>query len=370
MKTGFDKFDKMDKTDRNAFYRTLVVVASLILIAWGCLVIVKPFIPALLLAIIFTLATWPAYTWLTAKLNDRKTLAAILMTIALSACFIVPLIFLGTSLAENFSRLYTGMIAPLMASPDSPPVWLSDIPVAGPYLQDLWMEYVATSLKESANLKEQVAPKLIAVGAMLGRGMLDVSLGVLIAFFLFRHGNSVARRVNHLITKFVGSRGQHLLLVSKQTLIGVIYGVLGTALAQGALAGIGFYIAGVPGATFLGFVTMIVSFIPMAPPLVWVPAAFWLFTNGDIGAGVFMSVWGLFVISGVDNIIRPYFISLGSSLPLPLIFLGVFGGVIAFGFIGLFIGPTLLTVAYALLIEWSTGDKKVTPANDPVVPKA
>src|SRR5690606_3111882 len=118
-----------------------------------------------------------------------------------------------------------------------------------------------------------IAPKLIAAGKAIGRGAIDLSLGVLIAFFFFRHGTVVAARVANLIDKFAGPRGEHLLSVSKKTIIGVVYGVLGTALAQGALAGFGFWVAGVPGATFLGLVTLLLSFIPAGPPFIWVPAA-------------------------------------------------------------------------------------------------
>jgi predicted PurR-regulated permease PerM len=210
-------------------------------------------------------------------------------------------------------------------------------------------------------LRDYIAPKLIATGAAIGHGVLDLSIGVLITFFFFRHGVMVAARTNMLIEKFVGARGRHLLDVSKKTIIAVVYGVLGTALAQGALAGIGFWIAGVPGAPFLGLVTLLLAFVPLGPPLVWVPATIWLFSNGFMGHGVFLFFWGLLIISGVDNLIRPYFISLGSSLPLLLVILGVFGGLFAFGFIGLFIGPTLLAVAFALLMEWSHSDHKRLP---------
>lgn len=352
------RFENLDKLDRSTIYRTLVVVAGVVLILWGCLVIIRPFIPAFLLAIIFTLSTWPAFVWLKGRLDGRRTLAAFLMTLLLATCFLVPLIFLGSSLADNFSRLYSGIIEPFMNSPTEVPSWVSDIPWAGPHIEALWTNYMTNTAGESASIKAYVAPKLIATGTAIGRGALDLSLGVLIAFFFFRHGTSVANRVAALINKFVGPRGQHLLNVSKQTIIGVVYGVLGTALAQGALAGFGFWVAGVPGATFLGLVTAIMSFVPMGPPLVWVPAAFWLFSGDMMGHGIFMAVWGIVVISGIDNIIRPYFISLGSDLPLPLVLIGVFGGLIAFGFIGLFIGPTLLAVAYTMVIEWTQIDKK------------
>lgn len=355
------RFENFDKLEKSTIYRTLAIVVSVALILWGCIIILEPFIPAFLLAIIFTLSTWPAFTWLKDRLDGRRTLAAFVMTLLLALCFLVPLIFLGSSLGENFSRLYNGVIAPMVYGPAEAPAWLTDLPF-GEEIENLWNTYIATGSGD-ASVKTYIAPKLLAIGKAIGQGVLDVSLGVLIAFFFFRHGVVVAQRTSMLIDKFAGPRGQHLLSVSKKTIIGVVYGVLGTALAQGALAGIGFWIAGVPGATFLGLVTLLLSFIPAGPPFVWVPAAFWLFSNDMMGAGIFMTIWGLVVISAVDNIIRPYFISLGSNLPLPLVILGVFGGLIAFGFIGLFIGPTLLAVAYTLVIEWSHVDRK--PANAP-----
>lgn len=132
----------------------------------------------------------------------------------------------------------------------------------------------------------------------------------------------------------------------------MVNGVIGTAAAQGLLALIGFWIAGVPGAIVLGLVTFALSLIPMGPPLVWVPAAAWLFWHGEYGYGVFLVIWGFFVISGVDNVLKPYLISRGGNLPLVVVLLGVFGGILAFGFMGLFLGPTLLAVAYSLISDW------------------
>lgn len=350
---------RFENIDKNTVYRTLVIVASVALILWGCLVVLSPFIPAFLLAIIFTLSTWPAYSWLKDKLEGKKTLAATLMTLALALCFLVPMVFLGTSLAENFGRLYAGVVEPLVNNPGNTPAWMKELPWIGSNIEQIWANFVTSSADESASMRDFIVPKLIATGAAIGRGVLDLALGVIITFFFFLHGVAAAERLKSLIEKFVGPRGQHLLDVSKRTAIGVVYGVLGTALAQGALAGIGFWIAGVPGAPFLGLVTLLLSFVPMGPPLIWVPATAWLLSNGLITPGIFMAFYGLVVISGVDNIIRPYFISLGSSLPLLLVILGVFGGLIAFGFIGLFIGPTLLAVAFALLMEWSHSDKKL-----------
>ena len=154
-----------------------------------------------------------------------------------------------------------------------------------------------------------------------------------------------------------GERGTRLLNVAENTINGVVYGMLGTALAQGALAALGLWIAGVPGALFLGLLTSLLSFVPMGPPMVWFPAAAWLISTGEIEWGIFMGLWGFFLVSTVDNVIRPYFISLGSALPLLLVFLGVLGGIVAFGLLGVFIGPTLLAVGYTMMREWSHSEE-------------
>ncbi|NCC22877.1 MAG: AI-2E family transporter, partial [Alphaproteobacteria bacterium] len=241
-----------------------------------------------------------------------------------------------------------------------PPLWLSDTPWVGPYLTSLWLEFFSDSERMIETLQGYIGPvsqQLISIGAVIGQGVLDIAIGVFIAFFFFRNGLQVAGHISVMSHRFFGPRGQHLLLVSKKTVIGIVYGMLGTALAQGALAGIGFWIAGVPGAPFLGLLTFMLSFFPVGAPLIWVPATIWLFSEGATGMAIFMGLWGLLLVSSIDNVIRPYFISLGSSLPLLVVLIGVFGGIIAFGFIGLFIGPTLLAVAYALVTEWGRTDQ-------------
>lgn len=356
------RFDTLDTLDKNFLFKTGVLIAAVVIILWGCIIILSPFVPAIMLSIIFCLATWPAYAWLETRLKNRPALAAFLMTVLLAVCFLVPLVFLGSSLAENFSKLYSGTVDYLNKNEGRTPLWVHDVPVVGGLLDDFWSRYLGNTDQVTDSLRNISVPlsqKLIAFGAAIGRGILDLTLGVLIAYFFFRHGVQAVNRTSVLIDRFLGPRGQHLLNVSKRTLIGVVYGIVGTALAQGTLAAIGFWIAGVPAAPFLGLMTFLISFVPMGPPFIWVPATLWLFSNGHIGMGLFMGVWGFFVVSLIDNFIRPYFISLGSNLPLLLVLLGVLGGVIAFGFIGIFIGPTLLALAYTLIMEWSHKEKDV-----------
>jgi predicted PurR-regulated permease PerM len=283
------------------------------------------------------------------------------MTCLLAACFIFPLVIIGTSLADNFTQVYSALQSTLLNKTEDTAKMLQSVPYAGHYLEKYWTWFSADKERLSAALQEYAAPtsqKLIALGGVVGQGLLDITLGVLISYFFFRYGTRVAARLSTLIEKFGGAGGQHILNVSKSTLIGVVYGLLGTAVAQAALAAFGFWVAGVPGATFLGLITFFLSFIPMGPPLLWLPAALWLYTEGHASWGIFLVAWGVLAIASVDNFLKPYFISLGSDLPLLLILLGVLGGIIAFGFIGVFIGPTILAVAYSLVIDWSTTREK------------
>jgi predicted PurR-regulated permease PerM len=187
----------------------------------------------------------------------------------------------------------------------------------------------------------------------LGGGLVQLALSIFIAFFLFRDGVAIGQRVTAAVERIGGERGMHLLEVAGNTVRGVVYGILGTGLVQALMAGIGFLIAGVPGAALLALLTFFLSVVPVGPPLVWLPAALWLFYQGKTGWGIFLLVWGV-IVSSVDNVVKPWLISQGSDLPFILIFFGVLGGALVFGFIGVFIGPTLLAVGYRMVEEWGT----------------
>jgi predicted PurR-regulated permease PerM len=352
--------------DRAQFYQLIGGLAAVALILLGCLVILMPFFPAILLSTIFTLATWPAFEWLNARLKQRTALAATLMTLALAACFIAPLVIIGTSIADNYTKIYDGILNFLSGDTSKNAEQLASVKYIGPYLEKGWLTAMSDKAKLMENLKEYAKPTsalLLRLGSTIGTGMLDITLGVIISFFFFRHGTHVAVRVRALIDTFGGEQGQKLLKVSKNTLIGVVYGILGTALLQGVVAAIGFMITGVPGATFLGLMTFFLSLVPMGPPLIWGPAALWLFSEGNTWPAIILAVWGAAVVGSIDNFMKPWFISRGSDMPLLLVLLGIMGGALAFGFIGFFIGPTLLALAYSLVLEW-TSTRGTKPSED------
>lgn len=352
---------QLNLKDRIQIYQLVAGLTCVTLILIGCLIILTPFFPAMLLSTIFTLATWPAFMWLQARIRHRTALAAALMTMFLAACFIAPLFIIGTSVADNYTKVYDGVVHFLQTDPETTSKALGEVRVVGPYLQKLWLTFMSDREHMMTTLQQYAQPTsemLLRLAATIGRGLLDITLGVLISYFFFRHGLHVAVRVRALIDKFGGEHGQNLLKISKDTLIGVVYGILGTALLQGLLAAIGYWIAGIPGATFLGLMTFFLSLLPMGPPLIWLPASLWLFSQNQNSWGVFLIVWGVLVIASVDNFMKPYFISRGSDMPLLLVLLGIMGGAIAFGFIGIFIGPTLLALAYSLVVEWTSTRSK------------
>ena len=342
----------------------IVVVVLLLILAIGCLTVLRPFLSALLWALILSFATWPLHAWLVGRLRGRRTLAATLMTLLVAAIFILPLAAVGTGLADSVTKV-AGMLGVLLdEGPPGPPDWVAELPVVGRQLAEQWLELERLGTAWTSELQHYLEAGrdwLLSIGVRLGEAILQVSLGVLAAFFFFRDGAEGARRLLVAVERLAGHRAQQLLAVAGGTVRSVIYGVIGTALAQAALQAIGLWLAGVPAPFFLGFLTFFLSFVPLGPPLVWLPASLWLLYNGAAGAGIFLAVWGLLVVSGVDNILRPYLISRGANLPLILVFLGVVGGVLAFGFLGVFLGPTLLAIGYVLVEEWSAGTRTSAP---------
>ncbi|MFL6581711.1 MAG: AI-2E family transporter [Burkholderiales bacterium] len=334
----------------------------------GCLLVLLPFVTALLMAAILTYSTWPVNVRLREALGGRKTLAAGLMMVGACVLLVAPFVFVAMSLADSIAELVEASRKAFAHGPPQAPAWLIDLPLVGDTLASYWDTLTHDSTRLFDDLKGLIAPAqsvLLTGGSLLFAGLLQLGLSVLVAFFLYRDGEAAAARITRMAGRIGGARGLHLLHVAGNTVLSVVYGILGTALAQGLVAGIGFVIAGVPGAALLGLITFFLSVVPVGPPLVWVPAALWLFSDGSTGWAIFLAVWGVLGISMVDNVLKPIIISKGSNLPFMLGFLGVLGGVATLGFIGIFIGPTLLAVGYRMFNEWvDTEELGVHPVVD------
>ncbi len=240
--------------------------------------------------------------------------------------------------------------------PTDPPAWLQRIPIAGPGVASYWQELVESREEMNNLLRQFLDPTrrlALAAVSLFAQGLLQLVLVIFFVFFIFRDAHIYADALHTGSRMLAGDLGERMLALVEGTVTGVMAGIVGTAAAQAVVAMIGFIIAGVPGILILTLATFFFSLVPViGATLIWVGAATWLYNEGQTGWAVFMVLWGMFGISSVDNFLKPVLISRSASLPLLLIIVGVFGGILVFGFIGLFLGPTLLALGQVLIREW------------------
>ncbi len=334
--------------------RLLAQILLLVLLG-ACLWVLTPFVTALFWAAVLAFASWPVMRFLTRVLKGNASLAAGLLTSGWVLIVAGPLVWLGFNIADHI-RNATELIKNLRVTglPDAPE-WLIDVPMVGGRLLELWQtvdQQGAAFLATAKPYMGQTGNWLLARSASIGAGILELALSLLLVFFFYRDGPRLANFAKSLVERLIEDRADYYINLVAGTVRRVVNGVIGTAAAQAIVALFGFAVAGVPGALLLAALTFMLSLIPMGPPLVWGPAVAWLVFQNEYGMAVFMFLWGLLVISSVDNFLKPYLISRGGNLPLVVVLMGVFGGLFAFGFMGLFLGPTLLAVAYSLVSDW------------------
>lgn len=330
-------------------------IAIITLLAIGCIYVLLPFTAAILFAAIFCLFTWPLYHRLWLRLGKRDTRAAIIMTLLLLIALILPMAYLAMNLADSSERLINALGSGLLNFQPKVPEWMRNLPVVGEQIR-LSVERATVSNVELLQIfKQYYEPmRVFALRAvqLVAGGFIQLLLVVFVAFFFYRDGEKIAQSLITIVSRLGGELGKEMLILSCNTVKGVMLGIFGTALAQSIVAMVGFLLAGAPAPLLLACATFFLSVIPIGPPIIWGGAAFWLYNQGEIGWAIFLGLYGLLAISTVDNIVKPILISHTSNLPLLLIVFGVLGGALTFGFIGIFLGPTLLAVGFTLIQHW------------------
>ncbi|MBX3717077.1 MAG: AI-2E family transporter [Burkholderiales bacterium] len=336
-------------------------VAGVALLVVGCFLVVRPFLAALLFAAVLCLSTWPAFRWVRDRLGGRNSLAALLFVLAMLLAIALPVALAGFSLVTHSAQAIDFVRGLIDRGPFELPPWMTGLPVVGSSIDEYWHRLIG-SREEIVALARRLADPakrlLVAAGTAAGEGLLYILLAIFMAFFFYRDGEAVARMVRDGMARLAGwEQGAAVLDTAQSAIKGVVYGLIGTGLAQAAVALVGYVVAGVPGAVTLSALTFVLSFIPMGPAILWGGAAAWLYSNGETGWAIFMLAYGFLVISSVDNVVKPILMSRAGNLSMLLVVLGVFGGAVAFGFIGIFVGPTLLAVAWGLLNAWLRAQK-------------
>jgi predicted PurR-regulated permease PerM len=334
-----------------------VGLAALSALLAGCFLVLRPFLSALLWAAILAYTTWPAYRFLTDRGRLGPSWAAGVMVAAMMLVIGLPLAFAAPTSAQDIEGLRGAIQALLTQGMPGLGDTISRIPVIGGFLRerydalDLGVGNLVNVLRPYVG---DVAQALLRVLLAVLSGVAEVFLAILLSFFFYRDGQRLAAAVDEIAARIAGGRGRRLMALTGAVTRGVVYGLLGTAVVQGALTTFGLWISGVPQPVLLGVVAGVISILPVGAPVVWIPATIWLLASGSTGWGIFMGLYGTFVISSVDNFIRPWLISRGADLPLLLTLLGALGGAFAFGFLGLFLGPVLLAVAFTVIKDWAS----------------
>jgi len=326
---------------------TLMRTAFGLVLVYGCWRVLAPFAPAIFFAIAIVVSTWPAHAWLLSRLGQRRVLASLLSCAFVGVVVVVPVMLLFVAFREAAIWLLA-VLDEWKAHGLDMATLLSGMPFIGGPVGRWWSALPTDSSAWLSQFGDPARKSLVTVARAFGNGLGQIILAALLLFALFRDGDRIGRRLEAIALGMGGPLARDSLHTVHRTIGGVMLGVLGTALAQAVVAIAGFLIAGVPNAFLLGALTFILSMAPIGPPLIWGGAAIWLEQNGHSGAAIFMALYGLFCISLIDNIVKPFLISRSSRVPFAVTFMGVIGGMLAFGVAGVFIGPALLAVAVNL----------------------
>lgn len=350
--------------------RVVLGVMFLILLIAASLWVLRPFLLALIWATMVVIATWPLMRAVQARLGGRRGLAVAVMTTLFLLVFVAPLWSAVSVIVEHTDEVAAMSKSFSVARIPSPPAWLEGIPIAGPKITEVWRELAASTPEQ---LGDKLLPYARVAGSWfvvqaggIGRMLLQLLLTIVIAAVLYASGETAAATVLRFARRLAGERGEYVAVLAGKAIRAVALGVVVTAIVQSTLAGVGLAIAGVPYAGFLTAVAFVLCIAQLGPSLVLFPAVGWLYWRGDFLWATVLLVWSLVVVS-LDNFLRPWLIKRGADLPLLLILVGVIGGLLAFGVIGLFVGPVILAVTYTLLSAWmnETDAAPAIPAQTP-----
>ncbi|WP_435979839.1 AI-2E family transporter [Psychrobacter sp. DM4] len=338
----------------------LLAITLLAVLFILCFQVIQFFIVPALWAAILAYVTFPVYQFFNEKARFSSGVSAGVMTVSITLIIGIPLVFGLFILQQEAVSLISNLIYRIRVGYLDVPESIKDLPIIGQQVKDvLW--------RINKNPEETLEAFRVWVQSHLyyGKVALDVVLSslaklgmaLMTLFFFYRDGTSLIRQIRQALRNIIGNRIDGYIDSVGTTTRAVVYGIGLTALAQALLAGIGYYFAGAPSPILLTIVTFIIALIPFGTPFVWGGVSIWLLSQGYTAEGIGLALWGTLVISWVDNLIRPIVISGATKIPFIIIFIGVLGGLTAFGFVGLFIGPVVLAIGLAVWREWISNHK-------------
>ena len=334
--------------------RMLFSVTFIDLMTLACFWVVQPFILGFAWASMVVIATWPLLIKLQTLLWGQRLLAVIVMTLLLLLLIVLPVSILISSAIENSAPLLAWATQPNRLTLPTL-LWLQDVPMVGHRLYAGWQTMISGG---GGLLMSKIQPYigrsaswLLSQAAQVGSFLIHTALMLLFSVLLYIRGERVALAIRHFAIRLGAERGDASVLLAAQAIRAVALGVVLTAIVQAVLGGIGLAVAGIPFATILTILMFMLCIAQLGPLLVLIPAMIWLYWSGSTTLGTMLLIWSC-VVATLDNFLRPIFIRMGADLPILLVLCGVIGGLLAFGMIGLFIGPVVLAVSYRLIFAW------------------
>ncbi len=337
--------------------RTTLGVLFIGLLIVGSLWVLRPFIAPTIWAVMIVVSTWPMLQWFEARLWGRRSLAVLVMTLLILMLLVVPLMLAIGTIVRHADDIVAQAAILSGMQVSAPPAWVANVPLIGEQLVYWWQQAASIGAKGlMARLMpyaDDIAKWFVSQAGSIGLVFVQFLLTVLLAALMYSGGEAASAAVHRFGRRLAGVYGDNAVTLAGQAIRGVALGVGVTAVVQAGMGGVGLAIAGVPFAGLLTAVMLLLCIAQLGPGLVLFPAVAWLYWNGDTGWGTFLLIWSSVAVT-MDNFLRPVLIKRGADLPLLLIFAGVIGGLLAFGLIGIFVGPVVLAVAYTLLEAWIT----------------
>ncbi len=347
--------------------RILLAVLFIALLVTASVWILRPFIPSIAWAAMIVIATWPVLLWFQARLGGSRRLAVMVMITLILVVVIVPFLLAVATIIGNADDAVLKAKTLAAFRPPPPPDWVGKIPLIGPRIADGWQQ-LATISKEAlavqlAPYAQKAARWFVSQAGNLALLAVQFILMVLMSAILYMKGERVSSGVQRFARRLAGQHGQEATILAGKAIRGVALGIVVTAVIQSSIGGAGLIVTGVPAATFL-IALLFIMCLAQIPWVVLAPAVIWLYWHDGAFWGTILLVFTLITLT-IDNVIRPVLIRRGANLSLILVIPGVIGGLIAFGILGLFIGPVVLAVTYTLLKKWvlnGTSDALPGPA--------
>ncbi len=356
-----------DKPESSDLTHTTLSVLLLALLIASSFWVLSPFLMAMLWATIVSVAVWPFFLRLEAALGGRRKLAVAIVTAILLLVVFVPVLLALMTIVNNAGGITAELRSLESIEVPEPPQWVEALPVIGAKIAARWRELAAlTPDQRWAELTPYLQSALqwfVSKAGGVGAMLVQFLLTTVITAILLAKGESVRDGLLRFARRLAGGQGEEAAVLAGRAIRAVVLGVVVTALIQVAIGGTGLYVSGVPAAGLLSAVMLFFCLAQLGPLLVLLPAVGWLYWSGQTGTAVGLLVVAIFT-GAIDNVIRPILIKRGANLPLLLIFAGVIGGLIAFGIIGLFVGPVVLTVTFTLLKAWVAGGPPAATAGD------